>query len=505
MTVVRPRLAAPVAAGALPELISGRTWARLYRYRLLATDTAIILAATIGAVYVRFGFDETVPPTAGFHIDYLYVSLLIAATWLFTLSVYHTRDPRVVGLGVSEYRRVVSASAITFGVLAILFLVAKVDIARGYFIVALPAGMAGVLFSRWMWRHWLIRQRTFDHYLSRALVVGRFDDVDYVVRQIHQKSGAAYNVVGAALDTGKRKGAKKDAEMRRRIASPEREVPIVSDLSGVADAAARLGADTVIVAGRALSSGDFVRKLAWKLEGTATELVLASPLTDVAGPRIHFRPVEGLPLIHVEIPQFEGGKHVLKRAFDFFASGIALLILAPLFIAIAIAVKLDDNGPVIFAQERVGRNGEHFKMFKFRSMVIDAEARLAELQANNDGKGLLFKMKHDPRVTRVGHTLRKFSLDELPQLVNVFLGDMSLVGPRPPLPSEVEGYENHVHRRLYIKPGLTGMWQVNGRSDLSWEESVRLDLYYVENWSLTGDLVIMWRTVKVLTHPVGAY
>jgi exopolysaccharide biosynthesis polyprenyl glycosylphosphotransferase len=207
----------------------------------------------------------------------------------------------------------------------------------------------------------------------------------------------------------------------------------------------------------------------------------------------------------VEIPQFEGGKHVLKRAFDFFVSGIALLLLSPLFLAIAVLVKLDDNGPVVFAQERVGRNGERFTMYKFRSMVVDAEARLAALQEKNDGNGLLFKLKHDPRVTRVGHYLRKFSLDELPQLVNVFLGDMSLVGPRPPLPSEVEGYENHVHRRLYIKPGLTGMWQVNGRSDLSWEESVRLDLYYVENWSLTGDLVIMWRTVKVLTHPVGAY
>ena len=505
MTVVRPRLVPNIAPTALQGLSSKRAWAKLYRYRLLATDTAIILLATIGAVFVRFGFDDVTATTSGFQLEYVYLSLIIAATWLFTLSVYHTRDARVVGMGVSEYRRVVSATATTFGLLAILFLVAKIDVARGYFIVALPAGMAGVLFSRWLWRHWLIRQRTFDHYLSRALVVGRYDDVDYVVRQIHQKSGAGYNVVGAALDTGKRKGPKKDAEMRRRISGAEREVPIVSDLSGVADAAARLGADTVIVAGRALSGGDFVRTLAWQLEGTATELVLASPLTDVAGPRIHFRPVEGLPLIHVEIPQFEGGKHVLKRAFDFFVSGLALLLLSPLFLAIAVAVKLEDNGRVIFAQERVGRNGERFTMYKFRSMVVDAEARLAALRDANDGQGLLFKLKNDPRVTRVGHYLRKFSLDELPQLVNVFLGDMSLVGPRPPLPSEVEGYENHVHRRLYIKPGLTGMWQVNGRSDLSWEESVRLDLYYVENWSLTGDLVIMWRTVKVLTHPVGAY
>lgn len=508
MTVLKPRLAAAAVAGgrAVTRPVSSeRTWARQYRGRLFITDTVIVLASTIGAMFVRFGLDESGTRVAGFQTDYFTLSMAIAAAWLFALTVYHTRDPRVVGVGVAEYKRVVSASALTFGLLAIAFLIAKVDIARGYFAVALPLGVLGVLSSRWIWRQWLIRQRMFDHYLSRALVVGGYKDVDYVVRQIHQKSGAAYNVVGAALDTGKRTGAKKDAVLKRRIASPDREVPVVADLTGVAEAAARLGVDTVIVAGHPVSGRDFIRRLAWQLEGTATELVLASRLTDVAGPRIHFRPVEGLPLIHVEIPQFEGGKHVLKRAFDFCVSGIALVLLIPLFLVVALFIKLDDGGPVIFTQERVGRNGETFQMFKFRSMVVDAEARLAALAAQNEGNGVLFKLKHDPRVTRVGRTLRKYSLDELPQLVNVFLGDMSLVGPRPPLRSEVEGYENDVHRRLYIKPGLTGMWQVNGRSDLSWEESVRLDLYYVENWSLTGDLVIMWRTVKVLTHPVGAY
>ncbi|WP_431278360.1 sugar transferase [Leifsonia poae] len=513
MTVLKPRLSVLGQRDAVSRPVSSeRTWARQYRTRLFVTDTAIILASTIGAMFLRFGFDEAGAQIAGFRTDYFTLSLLIASTWMFALGVYHTRDPRVVGVGVAEYKRVVNASTLTFGLLAIVFLVAKVDIARGYFVLALPVGVLGVLFSRWLWRQWLIRQRMFDHYLSRALVVGGFDDVDYVVRQIHQKSGAAYNVVGASLDA-----APHGAHVRRgvpipasggnshTIAAPEREVPVVSDLEGVAEAAKRLGADTVIVAGQALTGGDFVRTLAWQLEGTATELVLASRLTDVAGPRIHFRPVEGLPLIHVEIPQFEGGKHVLKRAFDFFVSGFALLALSPLLLLLALFIKLDDHGPALFSQERVGRNGETFRMFKFRSMVVDAEARLAKLQAQNEGNGLLFKMKNDPRVTRIGHFLRKYSLDELPQLFNVFLGDMSLVGPRPPLPAEVEGYENHVHRRLYIKPGLTGMWQVNGRSDLSWEESVRLDLYYVENWSLTGDLVIMWRTVKVLTHPVGAY
>jgi exopolysaccharide biosynthesis polyprenyl glycosylphosphotransferase len=475
---------------------SERTWARHYRARLRITDTTIIVASVGAAFFVRFGFDETSAKMgSSFNASYWVISILIASAWIFALSAYHTRDSRVVGLGVTEYKRVVNASALTFGLLAIVFLVGKVDIARGFFVLLLPAGTVALVLSRWIWRQWLIKQRKFDHYLSRALVVGGLEDVEYVVGQIHQKSGAAYNVVGASVEHA---GSS-------RIAVATREVPVVGGLSDVAAAAARMGVDTVIVAGQPSGGSQFIRNLGWDLEGTATELVLASRLTDVAGPRIHFRPVEGLPLIHVEIPQFEGGKHVLKRAFDILVTTFALILSAPLFLAIAIAIKLDDHGPVFFSQERVGRNGATFRMYKFRSMVQNAELDLATLMDKNEGSGLLFKMKNDPRVTAVGHILRKYSLDELPQLLNVFFGDMSLVGPRPPLPKEVQGYETHVHRRLYIKPGLTGMWQVNGRSDLSWDESVRLDLYYVENWSLTGDLVIMWRTVKVLTHPVGAY
>jgi exopolysaccharide biosynthesis polyprenyl glycosylphosphotransferase len=341
-----------------------------------------------------------------------------------------------------------------------------------------------------------MRQRLFNRYLSRALVVGRLEDVQYVIGQIHMKSGAAYNVVGAALE---------DAEIPR-VTVGGREVPVLATtLATVAEAASRERVDAVIVAGQPRSGSDFIRSLAWQLEGSATELVLASRLTDVAGPRIHFRPVEGLPLIHVEIPQFEGGKHVLKRAMDIVASGLALIVLMPLMLVIALLIRWDSHGPVLFKQERVGRNGQTFMMLKFRSMVETAERDLDALKALNEGAGVLFKMKNDPRITRVGRVLRKYSLDELPQLWNVFIGDMSLVGPRPPLEREVEGYARHVRRRLYIKPGLTGMWQVNGRSDLSWEESVRLDLYYVENWSVMGDLLIMWRTLKVLTHPVGAY
>jgi exopolysaccharide biosynthesis polyprenyl glycosylphosphotransferase len=279
----------------------------------------------------------------------------------------------------------------------------------------------------------------------------------------------------------------------------------VGDLDTVAAAAAQLGADTIIVASRPEGSPDFVKQLSWQLEGTAAELVLSSRLTDVAGPRISLRQVDGLPLIQVKIPTYEGGVHLLKRALDVVVATVALIPIALLTPVLSALIKLDSPGPVFFFQERVGRDGRRFKMVKFRSMRTDAEKQLAALKEQNEGAGLLFKMKDDPRVTRVGKVLRKLSLDELPQFWNVLVGDMSVVGPRPPLPSEVTAYDGTVFRRLYIKPGITGLWQVSGRSDLSWDESVRLDLRYVENWSVMNDLQIMWRTAKVMAQPSGAY
>jgi exopolysaccharide biosynthesis polyprenyl glycosylphosphotransferase len=207
----------------------------------------------------------------------------------------------------------------------------------------------------------------------------------------------------------------------------------------------------------------------------------------------------------VDIPQYSGAKHVLKRVVDVVMALGALLALSPLLLVLAVIVRLDSPGPVLFRQDRVGKDGHPFGMFKFRSMVVDAEARLAALDQRNEGAGVLFKLRDDPRVTRCGRWMRKYSLDELPQLWNVVLGDMSMVGPRPPLDREVNGYERHTHRRLLIKPGITGLWQINGRSDLAWDEAVRLDLYYVENWSIAGDLLILWRTFRAVIKPSGAY
>ena len=481
------------AAGA-SQLSAEQRWSRSYRTLLVFSDALIVIASVAAAFLLRFGFKSD--DLGGLDELYWLITLGVVVTWLVLLSAFRTRDPRVIGVGFTEYRRVVSASAFTFGSLAILFLVGKVEIARGFFVLTLPIGVLALTISRLLWRQWLSRQRAKGRYLSRALVGGSATDIAYVIDQLERNSGATYHVVGAAIDADTDAGTGDSANLG---------VPVVAQLSSLAMAATNLHVDTVILAGQTSDDRGFIRELSWQLEGAATDLVLAAGLTDVAGPRIHFRPVEGLPLIHVEIPQFDGAKHVLKRALDVVLSGIALVVLSPLFLVLAALVRMDSRGGAFFSQQRVGRNGDTFTMHKFRSMVASSESDLSQLVAANEGAGLLFKMKSDPRVTRIGRILRKYSLDELPQLWNVFVGDMSLVGPRPPLPREVAAYENHVHRRLFIKPGLTGMWQINGRSDLSWDESVRLDLYYVENWSLMGDIIILWRTVKVLVNPVGAY
>jgi exopolysaccharide biosynthesis polyprenyl glycosylphosphotransferase len=249
-----------------------------------------------------------------------------------------------------------------------------------------------------------------------------------------------------------------------------------------------------------------LRRLSWELEGSGVDLVVAPSLTDIAGPRIHIRPVAGLPLLHVEQPEFSGGRRLLKGTVDRLLATSALLLLIPVLAALAAAIRLTSSGPALFRQTRVGVDGRTFTIFKLRSMYVDAEQRLAALQDRNENAdGLLFKIKDDPRVTPLGALLRRFSLDELPQLLNVLRGDMSLVGPRPPLPAEVAQYGDDVRRRLLVKPGLTGLWQISGRSDLSWDESVRLDLHYVENWTLALDLLILWKTGFAVLQRRGAY
>lgn len=477
---------------------TGLQWARHYRDRLWCTDAAIVAAVTLVSVAVRLVAVGAPAATEG-AIERIGVPIAIAAAWLLALSAFRTREPHIVGVGAAEYKRILNATATAFGLVAILFLIVQTSGARWY-LVAAPVGAAALVLARWLWRRWLFLQRRRGRYLSRAIIVGNRHDVEYVARQIGGDPGAGYVVVGAVLN---------DADHADLVVGGH-AIPVLGRVDGAAQVAVDQHADSVIVTGPfgdddGDDEGEPIRQLSWALEGTATELVLSSRLTDVAGPRIHFRPVEGLPLLHVEIPTFDGWRHAVKRTFDIVFASTALLLIAPLVLVIAVLIKVDSPGPVFFKQVRCGRDGRTFEMLKFRSMVATAEQDLAGLLDQNEGAGVLFKIRNDPRVTRIGRILRSHSLDELPQFWNILVGDMSVVGPRPPLVSEAECYEAAAKRRLMIKPGLTGLWQISGRSDLSWEESVRLDLYYVENWSITGDLMIVWRTVKTVLHPTGAY
>lgn len=263
-----------------------------------------------------------------------------------------------------------------------------------------------------------------------------------------------------------------------------------------------LRADSVLISGGALLEARDIRRIGWSLDPGQQHLIVAVNLTDVAGPRLHTRPVAGLPLVHIETPQFSATQRILKRAFDIAGSASLLLLLAPVFLVLALLVRMSGPGPIFYRQERVGQGGTHFGMIKFRSMIDGADARLHTLLAEQGREGTpLFKVADDPRITPVGRWLRKYSLDELPQLLNVLAGQMSLVGPRPQRDAEVEFYDDDAHRRLMVRPGMSGLWQVSGRSALAWDDAIRLDLFYVENWSLVGDLTILARTFKAVLVP----
>ena len=480
--------------------LSGKTltWQRAYASRLFLTDLAVILVAVLGSQVLWFGTRRSelhvpIENLRDFTIGYTLVSLSLVVLWMFTLEFYATRDHKMIGTGSTEYKRIMDASARIFGLTAIVVFLLKVDLARGYFLTALPIGLLLLLIGRWVWRQWLVARRRESRYVHRAIVVGEREKSVHVAVGVRRDTAAGIFVVGAITENGSVAQDLVDG------------VPVLGDFSHVLQTIDESRADTVIFTGADNFGPRRLRELGWELQARKVDLIMAPALTDIAGPRIHARPVSGLPLIQVDFPAFQGSRHAAKRTFDLVFSGLGLLLLSPLLAWIVIAVRRDSEGPAFFYQERVGLNGGHFRMIKFRSMVTDAEDQLPTLLDQSDGNGVLFKLKIDPRVTKVGSFLRRCSLDELPQLINVFLGHMSLVGPRPPLAKEVALYVAYAERRLLVKPGITGLWQVSGRSDLSWEDSIRLDLYYVENWSLIGDVIILYRTVRAVVKPNGAY
>jgi exopolysaccharide biosynthesis polyprenyl glycosylphosphotransferase len=494
---------APSIAGvpvALDPPASVSSWGKRYAKRLILTDLIVLGWAAVGVhmVYLNDLHGDRLSARAG-SLPFAALTVALVVVWFGALTLGGTRQPVVVGHGPAEYKRIAQITLSVFGGTAILSYLFQLQLPRSYLLIMMPAGLAALVMSRYVWRRWLHTRRDYGHFQSAVLAVGSVSTVTALVRDLQRSPRAGYRVVAVCL-------TRKPGEVTSTALDG---LPIVGGIDDVKEAVLRTGADTVAITASASIGSAVVRKLSWELEDTHANLVLAPALTDIAGPRIHTQPVNGLPLIHVDRPTYRGANRLLKKTFDLVVGSLLLMLLSVPLTVIAALVKLSSPGPVFFRQQRVGINGQLFHMIKFRSMVIDAETRLAALRVQradaDAGNDVLFKMKQDPRVTKVGKVLRRLSLDELPQLFNVLLGTMSLVGPRPPLAAEVERYGSDARRRLLVKPGLTGLWQVSGRSDLSWEESVRLDSYYVENWSITGDLVILWKTARAVAGGSGAY
>jgi exopolysaccharide biosynthesis polyprenyl glycosylphosphotransferase len=459
-------------------------WVKGYLRAAVAADFACASVGAFASAGVRFGKH----PTG----TYIALSLAIPVLWLVSVSLAGGYDVRFIGTGSDEFRKVINAGVSLTAVVAIFSYAVNIELSRGYLLIALPSITGMDLVARYALRKRLHRMRIAGRCLSNVVAVGHEPAVADLINELRREQHHGLSVVATCLAS---------PADRVEVAG----VPVHGGLDSVGAAVVEYGAETVAVLACPEMDGLRLRTLAWELEKTGTGLCVSPALLDVAGPRTTIRQTAGLTLLHVDHPQLGGMRLVVKDLFDRCAAGAALILLSPVMAMLAVTIWLSDRGPALFTQVRVGKDGRKFRIYKFRTMVVDAEQRRAQLLARNDLDGLLFKLRRDPRVTAVGVYLRRWSVDELPQLLNVFLGDMSLVGPRPALPDEADKYADHVRRRLVVKPGLTGLWQVNGRSDLSWEESVRLDLRYVENWSFALDLQILWKTISVLFRGSGAY
>ena len=477
-------------------------WVRPYVGRVKLADALIVIAAVVIGQNVSFGIGMNyLAPVGSLRLPAFVVSLWLVIGWLFALRLAQTYDRRILAGGATEYNRVVAASFGFFGSFAILDLLFRLDVARTFLAVVFPVGTAALLMSRLLMRRQVVRGRAKGRYLNGLLLIGQPESAYATAEKLVADPSLGYEVVGVCVP----------ASSGPRWSSFEidgfgaDEVPVFAGLERINEALVRTGATAIAVTDPGLLSGAAMRELVWAAESDEVDVLVSPGLAGVASPRITLRPQAGLPLIHVDRPRYAAANRYGKAIFDRVGAALGLLVLAPLFLTIAAAIKLEDRGPVFYRAERIGAKSRPFDMWKFRSMVVHADQMRGGLADLDEGNGVLFKMKDDPRVTRIGKFLRRYSLDELPQLFNVLGGTMSLAGPRPPLREEVAAYDRTIVRRLLVRPGMTGLWQVSGRSDLSWEESVELDLFYVENWSLIGDLIIFWRTIRAVLSNSGAY
>ena len=447
-----------------------RPWHESYRTRLLISDAVVLVWVVYGTQIVWFGTGNAqlslLRDLRFTAVSYWLTSAILVALWLLALSLADTRTPGVVGTGMTEYVRVIDSSLVLFGVIAIVAFLFRVDIARGYLLISLPAGILLLLLVRWLWRQWLVAKRRVGKCASGVILIGSPASVAQVGHELQQRRDTGYLVVGACLPPDDHEAG---------IPTTDADIPVLGTFDDLTRVLTDTGADTVLVTSSDALPPEKVKQISWSLEAGRQHLLLAPGIADVAGPRIHTRPVSGLPLVHVETPRFSPGQRFGKRMADLIVSLVAVVVISPLLGILALAVKLSSPGPVCVRETRIGYHGRPFTMLAFRT-------------AREDDDGTV--------PTALGRWMHRHTLDDLPQLFNVIGGTMSLVGPRPPLPGEVETYTDASLRRFLVKPGITGLSQISGRENLAWEDAVRLDLSYVENWSLAGDVAIVIKSAK---------
>jgi len=425
--------------------------------------------------------------------DLRVVGPLVAIAWVVMIALQGGYRWDVFGATAEEYRRVLNASLLTAGLLGVGSYLANYPLSRGFFVLVFAVGAPALLIGRFVLRQVIHGARRRGSLLQRAVLAGSATHIDEIASVLRREPWLGYELVGAVTPP------------HEVAAETAAGIPVLGNAEDVVSIATEADVDVIFFAGGALSSAQRLREIIWELEHGSFRVVVAPSVSEVSSERVSVRPVGGLPLMHIDPPTWANAARIGKRLFDVLGSVFLILLASPVLAACAVAVKTGDRGPVLFRQVRIGRDGERFDCLKFRTMVVDAERLLVDLRSVDTVNGVLFKMKDDPRITRSGRWLRRFSFDEIPQLFNVLRGDMSLVGPRPPLPQEVLSYEVQTSRRLRVRPGMTGLWQVSGRSDLSFEDAIRLDLYYVDNWSMLQDIIILLRTVNAVISSRGAY
>lgn len=418
---------------------------------------------------------------------------MIIAGWIATIALTGGYKRDLFGAGTDEYRRVFNASVIAAGLSGVGCYLAKYDLSRGFFLLAFGLGIPSLLLGRLLLRRAVQEARKHGSLRQRVLIAGSRSHVDEIAAVLRRESWLGYQVIGALTP---------EYDVSEETSSG---VPVIGNTADVSDLVKATNADVIFFAGGSVGASSQLRRTLWELERHHVQVVVAPSVTDISSERIAIRPVGGLPLIHIDPPTWSDASRWGKRVFDLLGSSLLIIAFAPLLVFAALQIKFHDRGPVFFRQTRIGKDREEFGCFKFRTMVVDAESMVTALREQQGQSALLFKMKDDPRITRPGKWLRRLSVDELPQLFNVWLGDMSLVGPRPQVAAEVAMYDDSMSRRLHVRPGMTGLWQVSGRNDLTADEAIRLDLYYVDNWSMLQDISILSRTLGAVLASRGAY